>query len=318
MKNTQKPKKNTAQGSPDGPRMIYGRINANWNGPKRATRRTHNATREKDDFAQPHSYDCSYEHREFFNEESLKNLDPAMLALYCNDVTQHNDIDYHTITPQQFQYAIVSATIWHQGQTRANRANFPRTPYIEHPLRNMLRAYRWGITDSDVLAAIILHDTVEDCADKITGYKTREHNAHEQREEACSILEERFSTRVKDLVLAVSNPIMSKEEKKSQTQQQKNEQYAAHLEQVLVDPDVFVVKFSDYIDNAGSLQHQYDENKKEKFSNMYSKYAYALDVFQRSYDHVCESYSENQQDHLEDSLIAIEKNLDKFKRMLDQ
>src|SRR5689334_18399095 len=63
--------------------------------------------------------------------------------------------------------AIYLASYVHQGQTRSNRGPLPRDTYITHPLRNTLRLMRYGVEDADVLVASILHDTVEDHAERI-------------------------------------------------------------------------------------------------------------------------------------------------------
>lgn len=252
----------------------------------------------------------------FFHEESLKNMDSSLLSMYCARVAEEDCLTWNTVTKQQFNDALVHAAIWHQGQTRANRANLPRTPYIEHPLRNVLRAYRWGIRDGDVLTAIVLHDVIEDCPDKITGYKTREDNAHTQREEALAILTDMFSARVAHLVLQVSNEIVTKEQKARMSQEAKRKNYADHLDKVLCDPDVFIVKLADYMDNAGGLYHNYAPGKEEKLTNMYNKYMLALGVFHKSYDTVRDEYTLEQQGNIEIVLGKVKKNLGKLKDML--
>jgi guanosine-3',5'-bis(diphosphate) 3'-pyrophosphohydrolase len=55
--------------------------------------------------------------------------------------------------------AISFAARKHQGQVRKDS----RTPYFAHPVRVMLIVReRWGIADPEVLAAAVLHDTIED------------------------------------------------------------------------------------------------------------------------------------------------------------
>lgn len=252
----------------------------------------------------------------FFHEESLKNMDSALLSMYCARVAEEDSIHWITVNKQQFHDALVHAAIWHQGQTRANRANLPRTPYIEHPLRNVLRAYRWGIRDGDVLTAIVLHDVIEDCADKITGYETREDNAQTQREEAFATLTNMFSARVAYLVLQVSNEIVTKEEKAVMSPEMKRKNYADHLHKVLGDSNVFIVKLADYMDNAGGLYHNYAPGKEEKLTNMYNKYMLALGVFHKSYGTVRDEFTLEQQGNIEIVLGKVKKNLGKLKDLL--
>jgi len=59
----------------------------------------------------------------------------------------------------KLQAAISFAVRKHQGQMRKDQ----RTPYAAHPARVMaLVALQFGVTDIDVLAAAVLHDTIED------------------------------------------------------------------------------------------------------------------------------------------------------------
>lgn len=50
----------------------------------------------------------------------------------------------------------------HQGQMRKGPEG-KREPYITHPLQMAAHAIAMGLTDDDLLAAILLHDVVEDC-----------------------------------------------------------------------------------------------------------------------------------------------------------
>lgn len=254
---------------------------------------------------------------DFFNDEALKNMDSALLSMYCARVAEKPDIQWNTVDKEQFHDALVHAAIWHQGQTRANRANLPRTPYIEHPLRNVLRAYRWGIRNGDVLTAIVLHDVIEDCADKITGYKTRDDNADVQRDEAVQKIAAMYSPRVAHVVLEVSNPLVSQEEKKVLTQTAKRKAYVEHLENVLDDPDVFIVKLADYMDNAGGLFHNYQPGEEEKLTNMYNKYMMALDVFHDAYSTIASEFTLEQQGNIEIVLGKVKKNLAILKNLLN-
>ena len=50
----------------------------------------------------------------------------------------------------------------HEGQVRKG-ADGNKLPYITHPLTMACHAISMGLTDDDLLAAILLHDVVEDC-----------------------------------------------------------------------------------------------------------------------------------------------------------
>ena len=52
---------------------------------------------------------------------------------------------------------------WHAGQYRKNNRGEETVPYVIHPLTLACQALALGIDTDDVLAAVLLHDVVEDC-----------------------------------------------------------------------------------------------------------------------------------------------------------
>ncbi|WP_072804125.1 bifunctional (p)ppGpp synthetase/guanosine-3',5'-bis(diphosphate) 3'-pyrophosphohydrolase [Rhodococcoides yunnanense] len=87
-----------------------------------------------------------------FRNAELRDLDAASLALA---VEQTTGVD------QKLHDALSLAALAHRHQTRPGR-NGTLDPYITHPLRNTLRLVGFGCSDTTVLAATALHDTVED------------------------------------------------------------------------------------------------------------------------------------------------------------
>jgi (p)ppGpp synthase/HD superfamily hydrolase len=55
--------------------------------------------------------------------------------------------------------AVMYATTKHDGQYR----KVSNLPYIVHPMEVMKRVSSYGITDTDILSAAVLHDVIEDC-----------------------------------------------------------------------------------------------------------------------------------------------------------
>jgi (p)ppGpp synthase/HD superfamily hydrolase len=80
--------------------------------------------------------------------------------------------------------ALAFAAIAHQGQKRKGTG----IPYIVHPVGVMVVLLQAGETDVDVLAAALLHDTVEDAGTTLTE------------------LRERFGERVAEIVAGCSEP----------------------------------------------------------------------------------------------------------------
>lgn len=67
-----------------------------------------------------------------FAQTTLKVMDGAALALAILE----------EIPTEPIRRALAAAAFLHRNQTRANRGSLPRTSYIEHPLRGVLRAIR--------------------------------------------------------------------------------------------------------------------------------------------------------------------------------
>jgi (p)ppGpp synthase/HD superfamily hydrolase len=65
----------------------------------------------------------------------------------------------YSATGDEIQRAIEIATEIHKNQYRKGGC---KPPYIVHPIAVLNRMLRWGITDSKLLAAAPLHDTIED------------------------------------------------------------------------------------------------------------------------------------------------------------
>jgi (p)ppGpp synthase/HD superfamily hydrolase len=179
------------------------------------------------------------------------------------------------------------ATFLHRHQTRANRKNLPRTPYIEHPLRNALRSVRWGCADQDVIVAAIMHDTVEDCApDILTHYVGHPEpellSEAERREVALGWMLRDFGPEVARIVEAVSNPLR---DESGMSKERKRELYAEHVaEAIRADAKVFVVKFADFVDNALGLPHNAVEGNEGMIERLALKYLPVASVFEREYE----------------------------------
>lgn len=214
----------------------------------------------------------------------LKEMDPGSLTLaLMSDIrTLAND---GLLEEKPIFNALHVATFLHRNQTRANRKNLPRTPYIEHPLRNALRLLRWGCTDQDIIVAALLHDTIEDCVDDIILYYIGTDPApigeQEKRDMAVAWMADEFGPEVARLVLAVSNDIFPE----SMTKDEKRLAYAKHIEKIIAnDPGVFLVKFSDFVDNAVGLYHNNIAGKETMISHLARKYYAVVAIFAAVYE----------------------------------
>lgn len=112
---------------------------------------------------------------------------------------------------------------------------YGREPYLTHLLRVAIRVIsHYEVRDPDVVAAALLHDSIEDHAGDLAG----------TRADALRVLAERFGQRVADIVATVTNP-------ERDPAIDRHTQYRAHIAEALEHaPWARVVKLSDFTDNG--------------------------------------------------------------------
>jgi HD domain len=122
-----------------------------------------------------------------------------------------------------------------------------REPYLNHLLRSAIRVlHYYRVEDVDVLAATLLHDSVEDHAPEIAGRPAGD-ATEQDYDDALAILARRFNPRVADLVSAVTNPL-------PEPGVDRRAQYHAHVAESLAShPWARVIKMSDFTDNGVGL-----------------------------------------------------------------
>jgi (p)ppGpp synthase/HD superfamily hydrolase len=129
-----------------------------------------------------------------------------------------------------------------------------REPYVNHLLRVAIRIIRYyGVRDTDVLVAALLHDAVEDHPAEIAGLDPGL-GYTELTAAAVEELGRRFGPRVAGLVHSVTNPEYDPE-------RDKHEQYREHVAASLDrDPWARIIKISDFTDNGvGVIHTTYDK-----------------------------------------------------------
>ncbi len=116
-------------------------------------------------------------------------------------------------------------------------------PYLSHLLRVAIRVMsHYGVHDTDVICAALLHDAVEDHAAELAGGPA-------DQAAALAVLAGQFGPRVAGLVAAVTNP-------PSAPDRDANEQYREHVADSLRrHPWARVIKASDFTDNGVGLIH---------------------------------------------------------------
>jgi hypothetical protein len=140
----------------------------------------------------------------------------------------------------------------------------PDGPYVNHILRVTDRIINdFGIHNRDVSTAAPLHDSVEDQAKKLAILLGKD-GGNEQAN-ALQYIKENFGDEVARIVSGVTNP----EEMDSLEPTEKNQKYIEHVVEVIEDPKVFYVKFSDFCDNGLSIQNIQDPKKQKKLAGKY-------------------------------------------------
>lgn len=213
---------------------------------------------------------------------SLKTMDSHQLKLAILQELDQSDVNLDALKD-----AMEFATVLHDGQIRSDPVQGrKKTPYIEHPLRNTLRLVRLGVRDDATLQACVLHDVVEDQAKtfvEIYGDNDELNNEALNREKLYAFIAAAYSERAAFIVAGVTNPLPVGD--KPKTREEKNRIYLEHVtKEVMSDPDVFLVKYSDFIDNAGSIHWSNYPGNERRVKNMAAKYSPAVEAFERALD----------------------------------
>lgn len=208
--------------------------------------------------------------RSAFDQLPLKEMDAATLVFAIESA-----VDELAISGETLRLAMEVATLAHLDQFRKNGIKSDEDPYIVHPLRNVLRLLRYGCSDVEILSATALHDTVEDRPHAVIallgGQTADDMPASEAQERASTLIASRFGHRISELVEAVTNPI-------DYPCDNTTAGYQDHVIRAIADPAVFLVKFSDFVDNAGSVKYLSETDR----LRLVTKYEPLVEHFKRT------------------------------------
>jgi hypothetical protein len=143
----------------------------------------------------------------------------------------------------RLERALDLATRLHAGDRR------DREPYVNHLLRVAIRIMsHYGVHDTDVICAALLHDAVEDHPADLAG-PAGSADAPGRQRAALAVLAADFGPRVAGLVAAVTNPPYAPD-------RDAHDQYREHVADSLQrSPWARVIKASDFTDNGVGLIH---------------------------------------------------------------
>lgn len=186
---------------------------------------------------------------------------------------------------KKIESSIALASELHANQKRGPRyfkGEYKHTsPYIEHPLRNALRLMRLGVEDDNLIAATILHDTVEDGAQEYAqNHLGKELDEVTARKELESHIRKEYGDETGDYVMAVTNEYVPKKKIQAMTLEQRHKDYREHVEEnIKHSPGAYMVKISDFIDNATGLYHNDLPGQEKGTLKRAKKYLPVVDIF---------------------------------------
>lgn len=224
----------------------------------------------------------------------LKLMDAGMLSFeLLSEIASMPDADRRVITT-----AAQIATRAHRDQTRSRRGPYAKVPYVEHPMRVALRLLRWGVRDASIIAAALMHDVLEDASRVIVADFAR----HEDMLIVANGLDPEHSETLlrnaaRDWLTGIFDGItISILDHVTNRVGQKRDEYAGKItemvgramldlngadeEKTLISIGTLLVKASDLVDNAGSLQHQLECLGTTRVKRLASKYQPVIPVIQ--------------------------------------
>jgi (p)ppGpp synthase/HD superfamily hydrolase len=207
------------------------------------------------------------------SEAPLKKLTPVGLTLALQDYTRKIGLD-----EEEMKHAVELAAELHRTDNRSARGQYEITAYIEHPLRNAVRATRYGVTSRAILIGCLFHDLVEDHPFELakkTGVETTDE--HEARQAAYTYIEKHYGKDVRDMTEGMSNPIVAN---KYTPAAEKNKMYDQHVDEATDAPNVLVGKVCDFVDNAVGLVHNKNSMSAIGIRKRATKYLPVCDILE--------------------------------------
>ena len=246
----------------------------------------------------------------FKEAKALKDYDSVSLAEL---IRSHFVESFPVSFVDKLSGAIQVASYLHRSDVRRGaRGSSVTPPYIEHPLRVAIRLYKYfGVASADLIIAAILHDTVEDHAFEFSAFEgvpvVRDGDEVKARKLALEFISRHFGYAVAAIVEHVSNPVFVGE----RTKAEKIASYQAHVKAIVaVSDEALILKFSDFVDNAGSLHHHYAYNDR-KVMYFVDRYSALIPIYREAFS--SKAHSLFDADEALERLAKVEKQFDRFR-----
>lgn len=208
----------------------------------------------------------------YLEELGLKDKDEAELL----DNLLEGNIEW-TIEEKLFISSAYSlASSLHEKDRHKERA------YKFHLLRvaNRVTGYL-HVADAEIVAAALLHDSVEDHAEEIVAWAGLEpsRNKQELQRQALAVLSDKFSARTADIVSYVTNPPNNGEQLSRSEGLLK---YREKVYQATRPIEGWIVKFADWCDNGVGIVHG-EKKHPETLLRFGIKYGMVHPIFERRF-----------------------------------
>jgi (p)ppGpp synthase/HD superfamily hydrolase len=173
---------------------------------------------------------------------------------------------------------------------------YGREPYLNHILRVAIRIIsHYEVQDPDLVAAGLLHDSVEDHPTELAGAR-----AGSPTEGALAELAERFGDRVSELVAAVTNP---EPDPALDRHAQYREHVAANLDRA---PWARIIKLSDFTDNGVGILYATGPHMRK----LATKYRPLTDIYRELVTRADTPLAEHVKQHILDQLDRADERFD--------
>lgn len=182
--------------------------------------------------------------------------------------------DTEVVFEKQADRQLIEEATWLMCEVHADQA--PRSdgrPYVEHPLE-VARTVLWSLEKPDTtsIIAALLHDSVEDQADKLAEKLDGHLPLTDSKPRAIMYLHNRFGPEVAETVNSLSNPDFETELAAlglEYSKNAKNTLYIQHVTEAIENTRVLAIKLADYSRNGFMLDEVLD---KERRLNLSAKY----------------------------------------------
>ena len=209
------------------------------------------------------------------NLESSQNIGKENIERIAEEINQFKEAVRVRFNNEDYS-RILSALDLMLSLHCAQEDRLDGNPYITHPLEvadDLINKY--DIDDADLIIGALLHDSVEDQADRLLHIELQDKeleriNKEKLQNDAFAQIGNIYGERVGSIVKGLTNPNFDQtieELKLKGIKKEKRELYKEHVEEAIKNADVFIIKLSDFIRNANNIPKE--EFKRNHFIKKY-------------------------------------------------